>query len=249
MNSRIAGADGCKAGWIVASAAVDDIRRPVIEVVAQLSDLMTSPADRPLLAVDMPIGLPDRIIGAGRGPEQLVRPFLGARQSSVFSIPARAAVYAATYADACAEAAAASDPPRKVSKQGYFLFPKIREIDAWLRTDAQARECVFESHPEVVFRALNGGVPLGEPKKLNGKVWPRGMALRRRLLAGAGIGPDALAMKPPRGAGDDDLLDALACLVTARSIHQGTAQSFPAPPMRDAHGLPVAIWAPIPQKG
>jgi len=47
---------------------------------------------------------------------------------------------------------------------------------------------------------------------------------------------------PPRGAKIDDLLDALAALVVARAIAQGRARSFPEPPERDAHGIPVAIW-------
>jgi len=36
-------------------------------------------------------------------------------------------------AAACAAALATSDPPRKVSKQCFHIFPRIREIDALLR--------------------------------------------------------------------------------------------------------------------
>jgi predicted RNase H-like nuclease len=55
--------------------------------------LLQSLADDAVIAVDMPIGLPDFTARGGRGPETLVRPLLGERQSSVFSIPSRAAVY------------------------------------------------------------------------------------------------------------------------------------------------------------
>ena len=48
---------------------------------------------------------------------------------------------------------------------------------------------------------------------------------------------------PPKGAGPDDLLDALACAAIARRIHAGLARPFPDPPARDAFGLPMAIWA------
>jgi predicted RNase H-like nuclease len=48
---------------------------------------------------------------------------------------------------------------------------------------------------------------------------------------------------PPRGAGPDDLLDALACAAVARRLHGGIAQSFPDPPPRDRYELPMAIWA------
>jgi predicted RNase H-like nuclease len=69
------------------------------------------------------------------------------------------------------------------------------------------------------------------------------MALRRRLLTRSGLLPEALIYAaPPQGAAQDDLLDALAGLTVALDIARGEGQSFPDPPGRDAHGLPVAIW-------
>ena len=247
MRALIAGVDGCPVGWVVALAPDDDIRSPVIRIVPKLEALFDEAEPPAILAVDMPIGLPDRIVGPGRAPERLVRPLLGKRQSSVFSIPARSAVYAADYPAACSEAAACSDPSRKISKQGFMIFPKIREIDELLRRRPALVGTVFESHPEVAFMAINGGQPLAEPKKVKGRPWPAGIALRKRLLASAGIGADALDTPPPRGAAIDDVLDALVCLVTAQSIAKGAAQSWPAPPQRDAHNIPIAIWAPMSQ--
>ncbi len=239
--------DGCPAGWIVALAPADDITAPRIRVIRRLAQVLEAPEAPTIIAVDMPIGLPERIEGNGRAPERLVRPLLGARQSSVFSIPARAAIYAADYVSACAEAAARSEPPRKVSKQGFMLFPRIREIDTLLLENESARAMLFESHPEVVFWALNAGRALGQPKKIKGSPWPDGMALRAGLLEAHGIGAVALARAAPRGAGQDDMLDALACLATARAIAHGRAQSWPAPPASDACNIPIAIWAPMPQ--
>ena len=54
----------------------------------------------------MPIGLPDRVGPGGRGPERAVRPLLGERQSSVFSVPSRAAVMEDDYRRSCAVALA-----------------------------------------------------------------------------------------------------------------------------------------------
>ncbi|MCU0883689.1 MAG: serine/threonine dehydratase [Beijerinckiaceae bacterium] len=243
----IAGVDGCRSGWIAAFAPLDQIAEPIIRIVPDINAIIDAPEAPSIICVDMPIGLPERIDGPGRTPERLVRPLLGARQSSVFSIPARAAVFAPDYAGACAEAAARSDPPRKVSKQGYMIFPKIREIDMALRARPAMIGRLFESHPEVVFWALNGGRALTEPKKLGGKPWTAGMELRRNLLAAAGIGRLALEAPAPRGAALDDLLDALACLATAAAIGSGRAQSFPPQPVRDAHDIPVAIWTPMAQ--
>src|ERR1700722_19252882 len=112
MTPWLAGADGCKAGWIVAFAAADgdDLR---VRVVPRFADIMLQPEQPVLIAVDMPIGLPKRIGPQGRGPERAVRPLLGARQSSVFAVPSRDAVYAESYSEACRIAAATSEPPKK----------------------------------------------------------------------------------------------------------------------------------------
>lgn len=237
----LAGVDGCKGGWIAAIASDDGLEAPLIRVVSRFADLFAGAIVPDLVAVDMPIGLPDRVQGSGRRPEQAVRALLGDRQSSVFSIPARRAVEATDYWEACALALAASDPPRKVSKQGFHLFPKIREIDGLLRSEPGLCERVFEIHPELAFRMMRGA-PLLHPKKIKGAVNPEGLAERRALLIVAGISAEAVNSHPPRGAAADDLLDALAALVVARHIAAGRGRPFPDPPGRDSHGLPIAIW-------
>ena len=69
------------------------------------------------------------------------------------------------------------------------------------------------------------------------------MTLRRDLLTRAGIPGALLDARPPRGAAEDDMIDAYACLVTAMNIHGRRARSYPDAPPRDEHGLPMAIWA------
>ena len=147
------------------------------------------------------------------------------------------------YRAACGIALTTSDPPRAISKQLFMIAPKIREVDAGLRADPTAAARVYEVHPEVAFWRLNGDTALDEPKKVKGRCYEPGLALRRRLLIEAGIPPAVVNAAPPKGAGPDDLLDALACAAIARRIHAGEAQSFPHPPERDAFGLPMAIWA------
>jgi threonine dehydratase/predicted RNase H-like nuclease len=237
----IAGVDGCKAGWIAAFFGLSEAEQPFFRVIPRWSDLLADTPVPGLIAVDMPIGLPDRIAGSGRGPEQAVRALLGERQSSVFSIPSRSAVHAADYAEACRLALATSEPPRKVSKQGFHLFPRIREIDALLRAEPNWRERIFETHPELAFRTMRGA-PLVHPKKIKGVVNPAGMAERRALLLAAGLPETIVHAKPPRGAAADDALDALAALVVARHIAAGRGKPFPDPPGRDSQGLPIAIW-------
>lgn len=242
MSAWIAGVDGCPAGWVAAFLALDGSEAPRVQVVRSFRDVLDAPERPTVVAVDMPIGLPDRTDGAGRAPEQAVRPLLGPRRSSVFSIPGRAAVYAADHAEACRLARLSSDPPRAVSIQGFHLFPKIREIDGLLRESPDRTAIVHEVHPEVAFWTLNGERSLPEPKKSGGRPHGPGLALRRALLARAGLPAALVDASPPRGAAVDDLLDALAGLAVARGIAQGRGRPFPDPPGRDAHGFPVAIW-------
>lgn len=241
MTEAVAGVDGCAAGWMVALLGPQDgdLR---LAVVPRFADLF-APLSPAVVAVDMPIGLPERIGPGGRGPEEAVRPLLGARQSSVFSVPARAAVYADDFRAACGAALAASEPPRMVSKQLFNIAPKIRELDGFLHRRSTWTSRVFEAHPEVVFWRLNGERALTEPKKIKGRPHGPGLALRRDLLMAAGIPPQAIDQGPPAGAAIDDLLDALACAVAARRIRDGLARPFPDPPGRDAFGLMMAIWA------
>lgn len=238
----LAGVDGCRAGWVAA------LMRPQggeveVRVVPCFADVLGAPQAPAIVAVDIPIGLPERAGPGGRAAKNAVRPLLGARQSAVFSVPSRAALAAEDYREACRIALATSDPPRKVSKQLFMIAPKIREVDACLRTEPAALARVFEVHPELAFWRLSGGRALAEPKKVKGRCYEPGLALRRRLLVEAGLPAAAVNRDPPRGAGPDDLLDALACAAIARRLHAGLARPFPDPYARDACGLPMAIWA------
>lgn len=246
-----AGLDGCRGGWVLARwDGADGLRLSRIPAVA----LLFGGPDAPdIAAIDMPIGLPETSGLGGRVAERAVRPKLGMRQSSVFSVPARAAVMAGLgegdegerYRAACAAARAHSDPPRAVSRQCFHLFPKIGELDELLRARPELRELLVECHPEVAFWAMNAQVPLELPKKVKNRPYPPGIDLRRGLLAAAGVPTDALTEQGARalGAGLDDLVDACACAVTAKRVAEGKALRFPDPPGRDAFGLPIAINA------
>jgi predicted RNase H-like nuclease len=183
----------------------------------------------------------------------LVRPLLAARQSSVFSIPSRAAVYAGADADepdertrflrACDIARATSAQGRAVAKQGFHIFPKIVDIDRFLQRRPDLLHRVFEVHPEVAFWRMNGSKPLSEPKKLKGKVSQVGIELRARLLVATGVPATIIDITLPRPVARDDWIDALASLVVARRLARCEAISFPSPPETDRLGIPIAIWA------
>jgi predicted RNase H-like nuclease len=241
-SMTVAGVDGCRAGWICVFF-IDDPSNASVTIFPDFENLVSAFSDNTIIAVDMPIGLPEKIGRAGRGPEKLVRPHLGERQSSVFSIPARAAVYCDDYTKACRIAQATSEPPRKVSKQAFHLFPKIRQIDHFLRKEVPSRDRIIESHPEFAFWALNGNQPMHMPKKVKSRINSAGIEERKSLLFQCGFTKTVLEAPLAGGAGDDDLLDACAVSLIAKRRAEGIARPWPDPPGEDAHGLPVAIWA------
>jgi predicted RNase H-like nuclease len=129
-------------------------------------------------------------------------------------VPSERAIYCADYPEACRVNLLHSDPPKKVSKQCFHLFPKMREIDALISPSQQSR--VFESHPELAFWVMNGEAPLALPKKVRGRAFPPGLDLRRALLRKAGVPVDKLRHEyRRRDVGPDDLLDACACAFVA----------------------------------
>jgi predicted RNase H-like nuclease len=250
-DTWLAGVDGCAGGWVVALADREFTNISLRQIVS-FAELFSDGEEPSVAAVDMPIGLPEQTGPKGRTPERLVRPLLGARQSSVFSIPSRAAVYAGAdpnesderkrFLRACDIARATSAQGRAVAKQAFHIFRKIVDVDLFLQRRQDLLSRVFEVHPEVAFWRMNGFEPVAEPKKIKGKPNQIGIELRARLLVSAGVPANTVDIPLPKSVARDDWIDALASLVVARRLARGEATSFPAPPEFDRLGIPIAIW-------
>jgi predicted RNase H-like nuclease len=240
----LAGLDGCKGGWIAVLHPVAGRTLAKIAVFKSFSEACAHLPRRTLIGVDMPIGLPDRVEAGGRAPDRAARLVVGQRRFSVFPVPSRAAVYAfgQGYPLACSVARNTSSPPWAPSKQAFWIFPRIQEVDVALQADQELAGRVFEIHPEVSFRMMHGA-PLHEPKKKDGRCHADGMNLRKDLLRAQGFASDLVDQTLPRGAGLDDLLDACAVVWSAARILSGVALALPDPPGVDDTGLKVAIWA------
>jgi len=79
----LAGLDGCPAGWIAAFVHPEG-DEVCVRIAPRFADVLAAPEEPTIVAVDIPIGLPDHIGPEGRGPERMIRPLLGARaQQSV----------------------------------------------------------------------------------------------------------------------------------------------------------------------
>jgi predicted RNase H-like nuclease len=251
-NTWLAGADGCSKGWVVVFAHTDGFVAPA-RIVSNFAEIVSAQEQPAVIAIDVPIGLPDQSPSKGRLPERAVRPLLGERKSSVFRIPSRPAVDASIAAEpaddrerfvrACEIARATSDDCKAFAKQGFYILDKVAEVDRFLRAHPWCITRVYETHPELGFWRLNGNRPLCEPKKVKSRCHEAGLALRRKLLISEGLPPAVVNAQPPKGADSDDLLDALVCVAIAQRIHGGKAKPFPEKFERDSYGLPMAIWA------
>jgi len=209
---RVAGVDGCRGGWVVASS-------DGIEVVTALTDVLSR---FDTIGIDMPIGLPPTF---ARVCEQQARRYLSPRASTVFPSPPRILLSCATYAEA--NALAKERFGKGLTQQTFHLFPKIRELDALVT--ASDDEFVVEVHPECAFRRLAG-------RALASKRSSEGRAQRIALLDPL-LGPIDLGV---RGAKPDDVLDACAVLWSARRFAIGAHEQF-GDGERDERGLPMRI--------
>ena len=119
-------------------------------------------------------------------------------------------------------AATAFAEVRGLSIQGWNLVPKIREVDAcWVPR-------VVECSPELSF-AVAAGAPMAHNKRT-----PEGRAERLAVLGDV--------VTTARGAATHDVLDAHACLLTARRVATATALTF-GDDARDERGRPMLVFA------
>lgn len=242
MARWIAGLDGCRGAWAGVLIDLDDPARWRCARFARVADLLDGPEAPVIAGIDVPIGLPDRVLGGGRSADRAARAFLGPGRSSVFPVPPRPAVQAASYDEAKALSRTHSEPPFAPSIQCWNILRYVREVDGLLRERPSLRARLHEVHPEVAFFRLNGDRPLAAGKK--GPARAAGLAERRTLLAAAGL-PEALILsEPPPKVAADDHLDAMAALVVARDLALGRAEPLPKAIERDSYGLPIVIWAP-----
>jgi predicted RNase H-like nuclease/ADP-ribose pyrophosphatase YjhB (NUDIX family) len=225
----VLGVDACSGGWV--GVVLDTERRASVFVDATIAGLValvreTVPVE--VVAIDIPIGLPD---ASGRLADSEARRELVGKSSSLFPTPVRAALEAESYAAAREANLTATGGRTSVSAQAYALREKVLQVDAWVRSRPGVE--VVEVHPELSFARMAGSPVLASKKD------PGGARARREALAAHGI------VAPPwfRGAGfgEDDLLDACAAAWSAVRHSLEVSESFPATPEVFSDGVPAAI--------
>jgi predicted RNase H-like nuclease len=230
---RIAGIDGCRAGWFVV------ISGPKLEIVdcfvaSDIAEIMERLGDGVAVGIDIPIGVPD----AGRREcDFLARRLLSPhRTSSVFPAPIRPILGVREYAAACD--LRESIDGKRLSVQAFNILHKIDEVDRYVRSNAGAR--FFEVHPELAFAAMDNGRPMTHPKRTTPGFEERKAHLQK-VFAGTTL-KAALSAYPRTRVARDDVLDAFAVLSSMARIAAGFGQRVPDQSVRDSAGLDMAIW-------
>jgi predicted RNase H-like nuclease len=209
MAHRVAGIDGTKGGWVAVELLDGRF------VCAHRLDEKTAfegLEDAQVIAIDVPIGFGPRAADSG------ARRYLRGAASTVFTTPTKA------------QLEADFGPGLGLSAQAHALGSRILHVTGLAAFDAR----LYEVHPEVSFRAMNGAAPLHYRKKSAGGVFERLELLRRHGIELGDLGAAATAPI-------DDVLDAAAAAWSAHRIALGTAGSFPDEP-EVVDDIRVAIW-------
>jgi len=205
-----AGLDGCRSGWVCIGW---DGSEWTAQVFASLGDSLAFIAPRARVCIDIPVGLSETGL---RACDVEARRLLGPRRSSVFPAPPYLSLKERSYAELNAESKRRYG--RGISKQAFYLLPKIREAARHLQDNRTRCQEWREAHPELCFAALQGGEPMTESKKSKLGYSQRLALLRKRMgrhsVAKLMEQVDAHPLRP--GVSRDDVLDAMVCGYVAR---------------------------------
>ena len=178
-----------------------------------------------VVALFSPVGLLDDPDSRGRTCDRMARALLGRpRSGAVLSAPVRASLKCDSYVEA-REANGG-----RLSAVGWRMLKRTAEVHEqmapyWQRT-------IYEVHPELSFFQLNGDRPVRFPKHTRA-----GQDERRALLDGRMPGVERIINEKVKGATPAHLLDAAACLWTARRIVSRGVLHLPEYPEWDGEGL------------
>ena len=218
-----------------------DISSYKAEVLSDIESVWKWAADANPILIDVPIGLHD----AGTEPRQcdiIARRLLGRpRSSSVFPPPCRPALKAGNREEASRINEALTG--RKINAQTWGIFPKIREVDAFLRAERSRNTRLREVHPELLFWALNHRKPMCHRKATTLGRKERLEVLSRHAPSSFKFFESEKGKLRVLGAEAHDLLDALAAVV-AMQASGGELRALPDSREIDSHGLQMQMLYP-----
>jgi len=235
-----AGIDGCRGGWVCAGW---DGEGWSLDCLPTLESIVPMLLPQATVCIDIPIGLS---CDGFRACDRAARQLLGKRSSSVFPVPPRLALSPKSYEEINLASKALCG--KGVSKQAFYLLPKIREAEALLLSADRDGLDWLETHPELCFSSFNGSVPMEGNKKTEAGFRERKSVLARHIPARTidRLLRSLMASVPRAQCARDDMVDALVCGVVARLDATGRGCLPPGTQDFDEVGLPMRICYPIP---
>lgn len=229
------GLDGCRAGWIAISLDDENAGYWLVESDEELKEFFE---DFDRIFIDVPIGLhKDEYI---RKCDAELRDVLGSDyRASVFNPPIRPALHAPTYAEASMTSYEATG--KKISIQTWNITPNIRIVDQFLQNNDEMRGKVFESHPELLFRILNGDNSIVQKKATK-----KGLRHRLKLLKDNSKYADDFFRDIKEDfrrnqVDEDDIIDSMSLAMFALRSLEDEIKTLPEDPPADETGLTMAI--------
>jgi len=220
----------CRSHWLVAPGRLQGITLypadPMrFDTILEILDYRPS---FEVIALACNIGLLEQHTKGGRMCDREARKLLGfPRSGAIFSAPIRKALPAKSYDEAY-------DLNGGISSVAYNMVQYVREVDAAIAPYWQ--RSVFEVHPELSYFQLNENKPMHYSKHGD-----RGPAERRALLEKRIPGIKQILDAKLPGVRTPNLLDAAACLWTARRIAGRAVNRVPEDPEWDEQGLRMEI--------
>lgn len=229
------GIDGCRAGWIAISLDDDNAGYWLLESNAELKKFFEE-FDR--IFIDVPIGLTDDQYV--RKCDEELKDILGPDyQASIFNPPIRPALHAPTYAEA--SMISYETTGKKISIQAWNITPNIKIVDQYLQNNEDMREKVFESHPELLFRILNGNNSILQKKATKKGLRHRLGLLKKQSKYADDFFRDIKEEYRRNQVDEDDIVDAMSLALFALRSVDNDIKSLPDKPPVDSTGLPMAI--------
>ncbi len=230
---KTAGIDGCKAGWILITFDKD----ASYEVLRTDEDLEEAFHRFDRVLIDIPIGLEDE--NYTRECDALLRKELGAEYaSSVFSPPIRPALHAPSYVEANMQSYEFTE--KKLTVQAWNITPKIKVVDRFLTGQPELQDVVFESHPELIFKNLNGGMIFQKKNTKKGLRHRLSLVSDREEIA-KDFFRDIKEEFRRNEVEEDDIVDSMALALAAKQSKEKGLKTLPENPEKDSSGLVKAI--------
>lgn len=230
---KTAGIDGCKAGWIL----ITFDEPSSYHILRTDKELKNAFDEYDRLLIDIPIGLEDERYT--RECDRLLREKLGSEYaSSVFSPPIRPALHAPSYVEANMQSYDYTE--KKLTVQAWNITPKIITVDHLLTEDPTLQEKVFESHPELIFMKLNGGMIYQKKNTKKGLRHRLGLISNIEEIA-ADFFRDIKEEFRRNEVDEDDIVDSMALALAAKQSAEKGLKTLPEDPTEDSKGLTKAI--------